>query len=109
MRRVVTLAPPGAPMFELGMPARLFGAARDQHGAALYEVETVSMDGTGSLLTADGLRLTTSKGFTAVAEADIVVVASSDDLLDADRVRVLAAGLRGVLLRQGEPRPGQRI
>ena len=43
--RVAVVALPGVFPFELGIPARVFGAARDAGGRPLYEVVTCSVDG----------------------------------------------------------------
>jgi len=43
MHRVVVLALPGVVPFELAIPARLFGAARDTNGEPLYAVQVVAL------------------------------------------------------------------
>lgn len=73
MHRVAVLALEGVAPFELGMPSRVFGNARDEDGARLYEV---------TVCTADGLPVTSDAGFTvgvgagpeALAAADTVIV-----------------------------------
>ncbi|MFI5983332.1 GlxA family transcriptional regulator [Streptomyces sp. NPDC051555] len=84
MHRVAVLALEGVAPFELGMPSRVLGNARDEDGRALYE--TV-------VCTADGQPVTSDAGFTvgvtagpeALAAADTVVIPPThamDDLLE---------------------------
>ncbi len=72
MHRVVVLALPGVVPFELGMPAKIFGAAHGPGGAPLYEVLTCSVD---------GLPVPTSADFTIAVEHDGAIVATADTLV----------------------------
>lgn len=93
MQSIVTVAVPGAPLFELGIPSRLFGAARDDAGAPLYEVAVMSADGKREVVTAEGLTLTTEPLEEKLQSADVVIVSSSESLLDPAESDRLARGL----------------
>ncbi|MBO9706350.1 MAG: hypothetical protein J7474_12695, partial [Arthrobacter sp.] len=79
-------------MFELGIPSRLFGAARDDAGAPLYDVAVVSADGKREVVTAEGLTLTTEPLEEKLRSADVVIVSSSENLLDPAESDRLARG-----------------
>lgn len=76
--RVVVLALDHAHVFELGIPARVFGAASDG-GPPLYEVLVCSVDGK-PVHTADGFDVAVEYGPHVLATADTVIVPPSEDL-----------------------------
>ncbi|MDQ0710094.1 transcriptional regulator GlxA family with amidase domain [Arthrobacter woluwensis] len=108
MQNIVTVAVPGAPLFELGIPSRIFGAARDAAGAPLYDVAVVSADGKREVVTAEGLTLTTEPLEEKLRSADVVIVSSSESLLDPTESDRLARGLETLLGETATPR-GRRI
>jgi len=79
MHRVVVLALPGVVPFELAIPARLFGAARDTNGEPLYAVTTCTLDGR-PVPTAADYAITVEHDATALAEAETVVLPPSGKL-----------------------------
>ncbi|GAA2150250.1 helix-turn-helix domain-containing protein [Kitasatospora kazusensis] len=79
MARIVVLALPGVVPFELGIPARIFGAAVDQAGGRLYEVVTCSLDGRPVRTDAD-YSISVEHDARALATADIVVIPPSHAL-----------------------------
>ncbi|MFF4849968.1 GlxA family transcriptional regulator [Streptomyces sp. NPDC001194] len=89
LHRIAVLALEGVAPFELGMPSRVFGNARDEDGGALYEV---------TVCTADGRPVTSDAGFT------IGVTAGPEALAAADTVIVPPTHAMPGLLR-GEPLP----
>ncbi|MFI5667571.1 GlxA family transcriptional regulator [Streptomyces sp. NPDC051704] len=89
LHRIAVLALEGVAPFELGMPSRVFGNARDEDGSALYEV---------TVCTADGRPVTSDAGFT------IGVTAGPEALAAADTVIVPPTHAMPGLLR-GEPLP----
>ena len=108
LHRVVVLALPGVFPFELGIAARVFGAARDAEGRALYEVVTCSVDGRPVATNAD-FRVAVERDLTATSEADTVVVPPIDvtgEPTPADDALLDAAGaaLRALL---SPPEPGR--
>ncbi|MDJ0379493.1 helix-turn-helix domain-containing protein [Streptomyces sp. G-G2] len=89
MHRVAVLALEGVAPFELGMPSRVLGNARDAQGRLLYE--TV-------VCTADGQPVTSDAGFT------VGVTAGSEALAAADTVVIPPTHAMGGLLH-GDPLP----
>jgi transcriptional regulator GlxA family with amidase domain len=73
IHRVAVLALPGVLPFELGIPSRVFGAARDGRGDRLYEVVTCSIDG-GDVGTKEDFAVRVGHDLAALAAADTVVV-----------------------------------
>jgi len=71
--RVVVLALDGAIPFELGIPGRIFGAARGSAGEALYDVVTCTTDGK-PVRTAADFSIAVDHDATALASADTVVI-----------------------------------
>jgi transcriptional regulator GlxA family with amidase domain len=69
--RVVVLALDGVVAFDLGVPAQVFGAARDAAGRRLYEVTSC---GAGPVRTTGGFTVVPDNGLDALAAADTVVV-----------------------------------
>ncbi|MFD6226236.1 GlxA family transcriptional regulator [Streptomyces sp. NPDC060232] len=105
MHRIAVLALEGVPPFELGIPSRVFGNARDEAGNRLYEL---------TVCTADGRPVTSDAGFTvgvaagpeALAAADTVIITPThamDELAQgAPLPRELADALAAI-------RPGTRL
>jgi transcriptional regulator GlxA family with amidase domain len=105
--RVVVLALPGVVPFELSIPARIFGGARDeQHGyRPLYEVLTCTVDGRPVQTEAD-FALTVRHDARVLATADSVVFPPSHALAGI----LEAGGLAEPVLRAlKEIRPGTRL
>ncbi|MEY9861069.1 transcriptional regulator GlxA family with amidase domain [Catenulispora sp. GAS73] len=73
MHRVVVLALENVYPFELGIPARVFGAARGPAGEQLYEVVTCSLDG-GPVTTSADFAVVVEHGIEALETADTLVV-----------------------------------
>lgn len=63
--------------FDLGIPARVFGAARDDEGGRLYEVTTCAIGG-GAVRTSADFRVLVDHDESALAYADTVVVATQE-------------------------------
>ena len=108
MHKVVTLACPGAAMFELGIPSRVLGAARLPSAAPAYDVTVVAAPGDEQITTKEGLTITTADA-AQLASADTVVIASSDELLDLAVRRDLAERVAPLVLKDGSVRPRLRI
>ncbi len=109
MLRIVTLAAPESPLFELGTASRLFGAARGPDGRALYEVRIVAADGSQQLRTQEGLTISLDGTLAELNDADLIIVASSDVLLDPEIAGNLARNLEQHILAGTRPRPGLRV
>jgi transcriptional regulator GlxA family with amidase domain len=71
--RIAVLALPGVVAFDLGVPAQVFGSARDPHGRRYYEVRTCTPDG-GPIRSAAGFSVVPEHGPDLLATADTVVV-----------------------------------
>jgi transcriptional regulator GlxA family with amidase domain len=71
--RVVVVALAGVYPFELSIPARLFGCARDEDGRPLYEVVTCSVDG-GPVPTAADFAVAVTCDLSALRRAGTVIV-----------------------------------
>ncbi|MFG3157560.1 GlxA family transcriptional regulator [Streptomyces sp. NPDC048219] len=78
--RVVVLALDGLLPFELGIPQRIFGRARDADGRRLYEVVTCSVRPPGPVLTDADFAILVENGPEALVGADTVVVPASYEL-----------------------------
>lgn len=102
---VAVLALRGVIAFELGIPARIFGNAKDGSGRPLYEVATCTLDG-GPVATSADFRIAVDHGPELLERADTVVVPASHDAdpdgADAAFTPELAAALRRI-------RPGARL
>jgi transcriptional regulator GlxA family with amidase domain len=59
--------------FDLGVPAQVFGAARDADGRRLYQITTATPDG-GPVRTSAGFHALPDHGLDAIRDADTVVV-----------------------------------
>ena len=98
MHRITVLALDGVIPFDLGIPARVFSAARDSRGAPLYEVTTCSLTG-GALRTSGDYTIVVDHGDEALIAADTVVIATQqprgriyeDGVPDAALAAALAA------------------
>src|SRR5258707_7225630 len=79
--RIAVLALPGVVPFELSMPARIFGAARDpRHGyQPLYDVVTCTVDG-GPVRTEADYSINVDHDASVLATADSVVIPPSHAL-----------------------------
>ncbi len=75
MHRVTVLALDGVIPFDLGIPARVFGAARGAGGAPLYEVTTCSLTG-GAVRTSADYSIVVDRDAGALSTADSVVIAT---------------------------------
>jgi transcriptional regulator GlxA family with amidase domain len=75
--RVAVLALDRVVPFDLGIPARVFGAARDPDGEPLYEVVTCSIGGAPVRTSAD-FTIVVDHDESALAEADTVIVATQE-------------------------------
>ncbi|MFJ9692786.1 GlxA family transcriptional regulator [Kitasatospora sp. NPDC101183] len=102
---VAVLALDGVIAFELGIPARIFGTAKDSGGRPLYRVATCTVDGEPVATSAD-FRIAVDHGPELLEQADTVVVPasadSSPDSVDAAFTPELAAVLARI-------RPGARL
>ncbi|MBD0741261.1 GlxA family transcriptional regulator [Streptomyces sp. CBMA152] len=105
MHHVGVLALDGVVPFELGIPARIFGAARDGAGNPLYTVTTCSLDG-GPVRAEADYGLTVSRDASLLATVDTVVIPPSHDLGPIREEGCLPDTLRGAL---AAIRPGTRI
>ncbi|MBA2449189.1 MAG: helix-turn-helix domain-containing protein [Chloroflexi bacterium] len=77
MHRVGVLALDGVIPFDLGIPARVFGAARDATGARLYEVFTCAL-AARPVRTSQDMTLVVDRDERALALADTVVIATHE-------------------------------
>ncbi|MDI2130670.1 GlxA family transcriptional regulator [Yinghuangia seranimata] len=105
MHRVGVLALDGVLPFELGIPARIFGAARDADGVPLYTVATCSLDG-GPVRASADFGITVGRDAGLLAEVDTVVIPPSHALGPIRDEGVLPDVLRDALAMI---RPGTRI
>ncbi|MGW7052211.1 GlxA family transcriptional regulator [Streptomyces sp. NPDC054887] len=78
--RVVVLALDGLLPFELGIPHRIFGRAKDEAGTPLYEIVTCSVRPPGPVRTDADFAIAVEHGPEALATADTVVVPASYEL-----------------------------
>lgn len=90
--RVVLVASPGVPLFELGIAAEVFGRDRRELTADWYEFELVTT-GEGAAI-GHGLQVPPGRGMTALAEADTIVVPACANVHD-DVPLDLVEALRG--------------
>ncbi|KAA9105861.1 GlxA family transcriptional regulator [Microbacterium rhizomatis] len=89
--RVVVLAPDGVYPFDLGIPARVLGAAN-----GLYEVVTCSADGEPVQTNSD-FSISVQRGPEALRNADTVIVPGFDSLvIGADALAKAASALKSV-------------
>ncbi|MGW7458827.1 GlxA family transcriptional regulator [Streptomyces sp. NPDC054797] len=105
MHRIGVLALDGVVPFELGIPARIFGAARDLTGNALYSVTTCSLDGRPVRAEAD-YELSVAHDASVLATVDTVVIPPSHSLGPIREEGRLPDALRSAL---AAVRPGTRM
>ncbi|MFE2263056.1 GlxA family transcriptional regulator [Streptomyces griseosporeus] len=105
MHHVGVLALDGVLPFELGIPARIFGAARDGAGEKLYTVTTCSLDGRPVRTEAD-YDIAVAHDASLLAAVDTVVVPPSHALGPVREEGRLPGALRDAL---AAVRPGTRI
>jgi transcriptional regulator GlxA family with amidase domain len=105
MHRIVVLALPGVIPFELGIPARIFGAARDAAWKPYYEVITCSVDGLPVRTDAD-YSITVEHDARALATADTVIIAPTHELGEMYQKGTLPDSLGDAL---AQVRPGTRM
>ena len=79
MHRVVMLALDGVIPFELGIPPRIFGGAKDSEGEPLYEVITCTVDG-GPVRTDADFSISVEHGAEVLSTADTVVIPATHAL-----------------------------
>ncbi|MFD9459942.1 GlxA family transcriptional regulator [Streptomyces sp. NPDC060027] len=104
--RVVVLALDGLLPFELGIPQRIFGKARDTDGRPLYEVVTCSVRPPGPVETDADFSVLVANGPEALAGADTVVVPASYELGPVQQEGILTPELAAALTHV---RPGTRL
>ncbi|MEE1835259.1 GlxA family transcriptional regulator [Streptomyces sp. SP17KL33] len=104
--RVVVLALDGLLPFELGIPQRLFGKARDAAGRPLYDIVTCSIRPPGPVETDADFEILVPNGPEALATADTVVVPASYELGPVYEEGVLTPELAAAL---AHIRPGTRL
>nr|WP_286260074.1 helix-turn-helix domain-containing protein [Streptomyces graminofaciens] len=104
--RVVVLALDGLLPFELGIPQRIFGKARDTGGQPLYDIVTCSIRPPGPVETDADFAILVPNGPEALATADTVVVPASYELGPVYEEGVLTPELTAAL---AHIRPGTRL
>ncbi|MFP3991765.1 helix-turn-helix domain-containing protein [Streptomyces sp. E11-3] len=104
--RVVVLALDGLLPFELGIPHRVFGRAKDTTGRHLYEIVTCSIRPPGPVRTDSDFAVLVEHGPEALATADTVVVPASYELGPVYEEGRLTPELAAAL---AQVRPGTRL
>jgi transcriptional regulator GlxA family with amidase domain len=104
--RVVVLALDGLLPFELGIPQRIFGKARDADGRPLYEIVTCSVRPPGPVETDADFAVLVANGPEALATADTVVIPASYELGPVHEEGILTPELAAAL---AQIRPGTRL
>ncbi|MBM7171946.1 helix-turn-helix domain-containing protein [Streptomyces sp. G44] len=104
--RVVVLALDGVIPFELGIPQRIFGRARDSARRPLYEVVTCSVRPPGPVRTDADFTILVEHGPAALATADTIVVPASYELGPVHEEGRLTGELAAAL---AHIRPGTRL
>ncbi|MFD7992615.1 GlxA family transcriptional regulator [Streptomyces mexicanus] len=105
MHQVGVLALDGVFPFELGIPARIFGAAVDEAGRPLYTVTTCGLDG-GPVRTAADFDVAVTRDAGLLAEVDTVVIPPAQALREIGDHGHLPEAVRAALALI---RPGTRI
>ncbi|WP_406202229.1 GlxA family transcriptional regulator [Kitasatospora sp. NBC_01560] len=103
--KVAVLALDGVIAFELGIPARIFGSAKDADGLPCYEVATCTVDGR-PVATSTDFKVTVEHGPELLEWADTVVVPAS---ADPGPKQVDAAPSPAVAAALARLRPGTRL
>jgi transcriptional regulator GlxA family with amidase domain len=104
--RVAVLIRPGFIPFELGIPHRIFGTARDAEHRPLYEVVTCTPGGPGLVQSDSDVAVHVAHGPEAVEDADTVVVPASHEYGPVYEKGLLTPELAESF---GRIRPGTRI
>ncbi|WP_328506883.1 GlxA family transcriptional regulator [Streptomyces sp. NBC_00391] len=104
--RVVVLALDGLLPFELGIPQRIFGKARDAAGSPLYDIVTCSIRPPGPVETDADFAVLVPNGPETLATADTVVVPAAYELGPVYEDGVLTPELASAL---AHIRPGTRL
>ncbi|GGX32247.1 GlxA family transcriptional regulator [Streptomyces chryseus] len=104
--RVAVLALDGLLPFELGIPHRIFGLAKDAAGRPLYETVTCSVRPPGPVRTDADFAIAVEHGPEALATADTVVIPASYELGPVHEQGVLTEELRAAFALV---RPGTRM
>ncbi|QXE36345.1 helix-turn-helix domain-containing protein [Streptomyces sp. GMY02] len=104
--RVVVLALDGLLPFELGIPLRIFGIARDSSGHELYEVVTCSVRPPGPVRTSGDFSVLVENGPEALATADTVIATASYGLGPVYEEGILSEELKAAFAHL---RPGTRL
>ncbi|MFF2513554.1 GlxA family transcriptional regulator [Streptomyces sp. NPDC058086] len=104
--RVVVLALDGLLPFELGIPQRIFGKARDADERPLYEIVTCSVRPPGPVETDADFAVLVANGPEVLATADTVVIPASYELGPVHAEGVLTPELAAAL---AHIRPGTRL
>ncbi|WP_327729113.1 helix-turn-helix domain-containing protein [Streptomyces sp. NBC_00487] len=104
--RVVVLALDGLLPFELGIPQRIFGKARDAAGSPLYDIVTCSIRPPGPVETDADFAVLVPNGPEILATADTVVVPAAYELGPVYEDGVLTPELAAAL---AHIRPGTRL
>ncbi|WP_055618160.1 GlxA family transcriptional regulator, partial [Streptomyces phaeochromogenes] len=104
--RIVVLALDGLLPFELGIPQRIFGRAKDADGRRLYEVVTCSIRPPGRVEAEADFSILVENGPEALATADTVVIPASYELGPVHDEGVLTDELAAALALI---RPGTRL
>ncbi|MEU9373342.1 helix-turn-helix domain-containing protein [Streptomyces sp. NPDC048255] len=105
MHRIAVLALEGVPPFELGIPSRVFGNARDEAGNPLYEMTVCTAD--GQPVTSDaGFTVGVSAGPEALAAADTVIITPTHAMDELAQGAPLPQALSDAL---AAIRPGTRL
>ncbi|MFD8213986.1 GlxA family transcriptional regulator [Streptomyces sp. NPDC059697] len=104
--RVVVLALDGLLPFELGIPQRIFGKARDADGQPLYEIVTCSVRPPGPVETDADFAVLVANGPEVLATADTVVIPASYELGPVHEEGILTPELAAAL---AHIRPGTRL
>ncbi|MFI9361907.1 GlxA family transcriptional regulator [Kitasatospora sp. NPDC053057] len=105
MHHVGVLALDGVFPFELGIPARIFGTARDEEGSPLYTVTTCGLHG-GPVRTAADFDIAVARDAGLLATVDTVVIPPSESLGAIREHGTLPEALRTAL---AAIRPGTRV
>ncbi|QGV80036.1 GlxA family transcriptional regulator [Streptomyces ficellus] len=103
--RVVVLALAGLLPFELGIPHRIFGRAKDAEGRPLYEIRTCGVSA-GPVATDADFLISVEHGPEALATADTVVIPASYELGPVYEEGRLTPELTAAL---AHVRPGTRL
>ncbi|MBO0842466.1 MAG: helix-turn-helix domain-containing protein [Nocardioides sp.] len=104
--RVAVLIIDGFIPFELGIPHRIFGKARDASGHRLYEVVTCTVGGPRQVRSDSDVTVLVERGPEALATADTVVVPASHEASSVFTAGVLTPELKEAFAMI---RPGTRL